>query len=252
MIRADAGIQYKENGIPVLSQRRINVIAEGIVKDLMPQNFEKQPDATDLKKLFSVLGGWHYAGKYLSKSGNLLGLASFQGGELVLTDASRSSAERFHMPPNMILVERALYDPAFEHVFRFTLAHEIGHAFLHRRFCTTPGNMKKYAEQGSADAIQDTKERFQQKNTDRLQTERDWLEWQANAFASAVLMPVSLVKDVGRKVLPSSGADLMSLNELLVTVSDIFRVSLTASWHRLKELGYIPEKLRFLHGVIVP
>ena len=67
MIRADAGIHYKENGIPVLSQRRINVIAESIVKDLIPQNFEKQPDATDLKNLFSVLGGWHYAGKYLSK-----------------------------------------------------------------------------------------------------------------------------------------------------------------------------------------
>lgn len=250
MTRTDFGIQYKENGIPVLSQRMINAIAERIVKELMPRNFERHPDATDLKKLFSFLEGWHYAGKYLSKSGNLLGLASFQGGELIITDMTREFSERLIIPPDTILVERALYAPEFEHVFRFTFAHEMGHALFHRRFCAIAGNMKAYAEQGSIDAIQDTEERFRRKNTDRLQSERDWLEWQANAFASAVLMPWSLIKEVSTKVLPSSGADLVSLNELLVTVSDVFKVSLTASWYRLKELGYIPDGLQFIHGVI--
>ena len=246
------GIHTKENGIPVLSQRMINTIAERIVRELMPQNFEKQPDATDLRKLFTILEGWHYAGKFLSKSGNLLGLTSFQGGEFILTDVTRKSSERFMMPPNTILVERVLYNADLEHIFRFTFAHEIGHALFHRRFCMVPDHMKAYSEQGSAEAIQDTKERFQRTNSERLQTERDWLEWQANAFASAVLMPESLIKEVGRRVLPSAAADLASLNELLVTVSDVFKVSLTASWYRLKELGYIAEGLQLIHGIIMP
>lgn len=243
-------ISYKENGIPILSQKQINHIAEGIVRDLMPQNFEKQVDATNLKVFFKAMDGWNYAGKYLSRSGYLMGLTSFQGGEILVTDFNRLSTRTFRMPPNTILVEKGLYAPCFEHMFRFTFAHEVGHALLHRRFCEKPDNMKAYAEQGSIKAIQDTQERFRRTDTNRLQTERDWLEWQANAFASAVLMPETLFRRVGELVLGDKAHDLQLLNELLVTVSDTFRVSLTASWFRLKELGYIPPQMRFHKGMI--
>ena len=250
---------YRENGIPILGRKQIDVMAEDIVRNLMPQNFEAVPDATNLQSLWKAMGGWHYAGKYLSRDGSLLGLASFQGGTLLTLDESRTQAEPFQIKPNTILVDKGLYDPHFEHMFRFTFAHEAGHALLHRRFCEDPENMKAYAGQGNIRAIQDTRERFAQSDKYRLQTERDWLEWQANAFASAVLMPVSLVDKIAEKLGVSKGkiyppARKMYfdpyLTELTDTVSDVFKVSSTAAFFRTKELGYIPQNAKLVNLMV--
>ena len=252
-------MSYRENGIPVLSRKQIDVMAEGIVRNLMPQNFEAIPDATDLRFLWKALGGWHYAGKYLSRDGSLLGLASFHGGTILTLDGSRTRAEPFQIKPNTILVDKGLYDPHFEHMFRFTFAHEVGHALLHRQFCENPVNMKAYTEQGSIRAIQDTRERFAQSDKYRLQTERDWLEWQANAFASADLMPVSLVDRVAGKLGVSKGKVYPSartmhydpyLTELTDTISDVFKVSPAAAFFRTKELGYIPQNAKLINQMV--
>ena len=252
-------IKYKRNGIPVLSKKQIDAIAEGIVRELMPQNFENVPDATNLQLMWKEMDGWHYAGKYLSSDGSLLGLASFQGGTIMTFDESRRRSVSFRMPPKTILVDKRLYDPHYEHTFRFTFAHEVGHALFHQRFCEVESNMEAYVEQGSVLAIQDRKERFARMNKYRLQTERDWLEWQANAFASSVLMPVSLVDKIAdrldvrkAKEDPPPGRRHFDpyLTELTDILSDVFNVSFTAAFFRAKELGYLPQRAKLVNTLV--
>ena len=253
------GIAYKNNGIPILSKKQIDVMTEDIVRKLMPQNFEATPDATDLQCLWREMAGWHYAGRYLSRDGVLLGLTSFHGGTIFTLDESRTRAEPLRILPNTILVDKGLYDPHYEHMFRFTFAHEVGHALLHRKFCADLDNMKAYAEQGSIRAIQDTRERFAHTDKYRLQTERDWLEWQANAFASAILMPVSLVDKVAEMLGVSKGKEYPPakrmyfdpiLTELTDTVADVLNVSSTAAFFRAKELSYVPQGAKLINMMV--
>jgi Zn-dependent peptidase ImmA (M78 family) len=84
----------------------------------------------------------------------------------------------FLFEPPTILVDRNL-DPNGPR-FRFTLAHELGHLVLH-------GHLKLRFDDIDTE-IRDGRPHFffgrKQPSTDR-----DWLEWQANAFASALLIP---------------------------------------------------------------
>ena len=79
-------MRYKRNGVPVLSRTDIDAEAEAIVRELMPSHFSGQVDATDLRLLLDYLGGWHYTGRYISRNGTVLGLATFNGGEMYVTD----------------------------------------------------------------------------------------------------------------------------------------------------------------------
>lgn len=233
---------YKHNGIPILSYYQIDAWGEKIVHDLFPQNYADHPDATNLKRIFSELKNWHFAGRYLSRSGTLLGLATFGGGQLEITDAARYSVKTASIPPRTILVDRSLFHEKYEHTFRFVLAHEIGHALMHERFCRIPENMEKYDAQGQA-AIQDDEAKlyvFEKKQ--HLMTERDWIEWQANAFASALLMPKTAVSSLAEIARQDSDSPMEFANQLNTLIADVLRVSITAAFYRIKRLGYISEE----------
>ena len=244
-------VRYKENGFPLLSAAQIDALAESVARQIQPQSFQGKIDATDLRLLLAHLDGWHYRGAYLSRSGQLLGVAAFQGGELSVTDALRLRQDTLTIPPCTILVDKRLYQQELEPVFRFTFAHECGHALLHRRFCQDPENMKAYAEQGKEKMLKDTEKSLAPESKERLTTDRDWLEWQANAFASAVLMPRALVLETARIIRRECTSDLESYNELLLTICDVFKVSRTASFYRMKALHLLPEKARLLPGGMV-
>ena len=244
-------IRYKENGIPYVSGGQLDDLGESIVREIQPSHFAGQIDATDLKPLLSYLGDWHFKGAFLSKSGMLLGAACFQGGEIFTTDIARIQEGTMPVARHTILVDKALYDPDMENVFRFTFAHECGHALLHGRFCSSPENMKVYASQEKGYVIRDTKENVSSKDGYRLHTERDWLEWQANAFASAVLLPKSLVLETARIIKRGCSSDVEYYTQCHLTLSDVFKVSRTAAFYRMKGLGILPATARLMPGGVI-
>ncbi len=69
--------------------------------------------------------------------------------------------------------------------YRFTLAHELAHAVLHRRIYQA----HRFRQ------VEDWK-RFQR---DMDEQDRGWLEWQAYAFAGLVLVPPDPLRDAYRK-----------------------------------------------------
>ncbi len=240
------------SGVPVLSAAQIDTLADHLVRDIQPELYYSQPDAVSLSLMMKHLEGWHFAGRYLSRSGSLLGLACFQGGTLPITDETRTEQDTLEVPPHSILVDRALFQKQYERMFRFTLAHEMGHALLHERFASSEANMQAYKEQGNQRRLEDTAERFWIREKKELTTDYDWIEWQANAFASALLMPKTLVRQTRNLVFSERVPYMEFVNELCITMMDVFRVSHTAAFYRLKEMDIAPENSQVLpNGVII-
>ncbi|MDO4616226.1 MAG: ImmA/IrrE family metallo-endopeptidase [Lachnospiraceae bacterium] len=238
-------------GVPVLSSEQINRITDQLVRELQPELYYSQIDAVSLSLVMKHLSGWHFAGRYLSKSGSLLGLACFQGGTMPITDETRTATDTLAVPPRSILVDRRLFQKEYERMFRFTLAHEIGHALLHEHFASSSANMQAYQEQGNQRRLEDTAERFGIREKKELNTAYDWIEWQANAFASSLLMPKTLIRQTRNLVFSERIPYMEFLNELCITVTDVFKVSHTAAFYRLKELDIAPEDSHILpNGVI--
>ncbi len=239
-------------GVPILSAAQIDTMADQLVREIQPELYYSQIDAVSLSVIMKHLEGWHFAGRYLSRSGGLLGLASFQGGPMLITDETRTAEELLTLPPRTILVDRALFQKKYERMFRFTLAHEMGHALLHERFASREENMRAYQEQGNNRRLEDSEERFSIREKRELKTSYDWIEWQANSFASALLMPKTLVRQTRNLVFSERVPYMEFLNELCITMTDVFRVSQSAAFYRLKEMDIAPENCQVLpNGVIV-
>lgn len=126
--------------------------------------------------------------------------------------------------------------------WRFTLAHEIGHYILHYNLLSS-----LYSE------IQDTESVFEDKTTidDKA---LEWLEYQANIFASSLLMPkaifLAFTKLVFLKNRINKGRlfyDNQPINQSLYhtvasTIGNRFKTSKQAVKYRLKLMGLLEEK----------
>jgi Zn-dependent peptidase ImmA (M78 family) len=150
----------------------------------------------------------------------------------------------FNPKKRVILVDASL--KADEHKFNFTLAHELGHLSLHRNIKMTPN--------GKEDAPTDTiNERIG--STNAIRSEADWLEWQANYYASALLMPREIFKAglimqqkqmgisrVGSIFVDHQPSNQSDFFQLLTRLSQYFKVSKTAVEIRLLKLNLVDDR----------
>ena len=90
---------------------------------------------------------------------------------------------RFDYQPRQILIDKIL--PSDSPRFRWTLAHEVGHFVLHRKL--NPRMISRDTPQ-----LVDTREELRFIRTARW-SELAWVEWQANQFASGLLLPRAIV-----------------------------------------------------------
>ena len=90
---------------------------------------------------------------------------------------------RFDFKPRRIKIDRIL--PYDSPRFRWTLGHELGHFVLHRNIDPQQITIGK-------PEIVDTRIQLRFARTAQ-RSELDWVEWQANQFASAILLPQNLV-----------------------------------------------------------
>ena len=265
--------RVKKNGIPILSHADINRIGGYLAESLrhtddggIPIIPSALPEVTDLGKLFRQrFGTFHLiTDRYLSPAGTLLGLTAFRGGEMPVFDPSASGRRSMiRIPDDTIMIDRRLMAEPLAEIQRFTFAHEMGHALFHRLFCEDPENMKLYARQGEEPRqgiLVDDGSCYQVITDNHIRNEHDWLEWQANAFAAAVLLPeewVRLTADQLRKDFIRDGEDpdeteMIWLNELVTLLQDIFQVSAATAFYRLKGLGIAPDTYGFSDaGILV-
>ena len=85
-------------------------------------------------------------------------------------------------------------------------------------------------------------------------TDKEWMEWQANALSSAILMPKAMVHKLVRALRQKPGfSQKKEIQRCYIeadTVSQIFNVSFQAATIRLKELGIIRQEICMTQQVL--
>lgn len=133
-----------------------------------------------------------------------------------------------------------------ENRLRTTLAHEYGHVHLHRYLFELEGNQGELYRSSSADANKVICKRdaiVEAKPT-------DWMEWQANYFSSAILMPISKIKKIVEQFRQQGHLQEFIIDNsdsalgLITAVKESFQVSSEAARIRLLQLKFIQGQSR--------
>ncbi|MBK7160589.1 MAG: ImmA/IrrE family metallo-endopeptidase [Ignavibacteria bacterium] len=150
---------------------------------------------------------------------------------------------QFRTNPYTIKIDTILTD---DKRLKFVLAHELGHLVFHR-------NLKFSQEE--YEIFTETEIDF---NTGKknLVTDRDWLEWQANYFASCFLMPqnsfenallnvqsnLGIIKNSGIIYLDNQHNNINDFDRIKSEMSKIFMVNKTNIEYRLFDLNKINDQ----------
>lgn len=139
----------------------------------------------------------------------------------------------FELDGSTILVEkRLLNDPRMEGRKNFTIAHEIAHQIINRLH----------------PEMYDTQNRtfcdYRRSNKPKKEI-TDWREWQADALAAALLLPLDVLQDsmfvfgLGEKMKMLSRKYSSTKFDLFCEMADYLKVSRTALSYRMEQLGLL-------------
>ncbi|MBE6991592.1 MAG: ImmA/IrrE family metallo-endopeptidase [Ruminococcaceae bacterium] len=218
---------HQTDTLPRFSRCRLDELARSTLDELMPGCSDK-PQTTDLYRLADSLGLAILEG-YLSPRGDILGMTVFgQGLVEYVTPSLEYRCEVMEEGTVMLMPDPSLRQ-------RFTLAHEISHWLLHR-------DVFGYGRQALRCLCRETAlfGDFSPK------TQEDWLEWQANAMASCLLMPVAAFCRAVYDANPHfsarpylvEGIETPSCERTVEHICRTFDVSRTAARIRLRQLGF--------------
>jgi len=150
---------------------------------------------------------------------------------------------QFGLNPPRIYIDNTLKnDPKF----KFTLAHELGHLFLHREIEFTKEDYDNLVDT-ELDIV--THKRI-------LKSDRDWIEWQANQFAAAFLLPratfrkaliniqkeMGVSKNLGIIYLDKTNYSMRDFVKIKDILYNIYNVNKTIIEYRLNNLGILNDQ----------
>lgn len=237
-------IKRKKTGVPVLSRKEIDIIGERLVQDFCPDAVIT-PQEIDIDLFVQDYLGVDMDYQYLSHCGVYLGMTVFNDTDKVpVFDPVNNRAEYISAKANTIIIDNSLLEKNQEHRYRFTTGHEGGHSYFHTEYFGYDPNQLTFADL-LGDAVPapmlqcriDTKKAGT--TNSKLWGDKEWMEWQANALSSAILMPKSMVLKLAEEVMNSSVNKRWLSMALVDKVSEVFNVSWEAATYRLKELGVI-------------
>lgn len=226
-------IKYDKNGIPILSRTDLEEKSEAFINFFNPTCLSGAPQATPLPSIC----------ERLQKDFDLKFHFNVDLGQ---TKEGYKYRGRFHIPSNSIFIDNSLEwnDPRFN----FTLAHEIAHFVLHRKIDIKILTTEKDKE------ISDTNRQLilDQLNSDNP---RDWIEWQANKFASSLLLPRLTVpgaviskqkqegvnRRLGTIFLDRQSDNIVYYKSIVDYLSKLYETSKASVKVRLKELNILIE-----------
>ena len=244
MYRPD--IKRKKSGTPVLSRREIDIIGEELVRDFNPEAL-KTPQEIDIDLFVQDYLRMEQDFQYLSHCGVYLGMTIFNDTDKVpVYDPIQQKADYISAKAHTVIIDKTLLTENQEHRYRFTMGHEASHEFLHKEYFSCDTSQMTLFDIFPESMIQcrvDTKKYNSKQSV--TWTDRDWMEWQANALSSAILMPKSAVYEVVRKADTREIPDNLIAYYKAVRVADVFNVSNEAAMYRLKELEIVDSDLQF-------
>lgn len=238
-------IKRKKTGVPVLSRKEIDIIGERLVQDFCPDAVIT-PQEIDIDLFVQDYLGADMDYQYLSHCGVYLGMTVFNDTDKVpVFDPVNNRAEYISAKANTIIIDNSLLEKNQEHRYRFTTGHEAGHSYFHTEYFGYDPNQLTFADllgDVPAPMLQcriDTKKAGT--TNPKLWGDKEWMEWQANALSSAILMPKSMVLKVAEEAAESANNKRLIAWNQVDRVSQGFNVSWEAASYRLKELGVIEK-----------
>jgi len=261
----DIDFRKKANGLPILSKVDIDVYAEALVSDFKPELL-KIPGPMPIEEFIELYLNLKVDYKNLSDDGNTLGMITFNDGYVEVYD-DRNNKELLEVEAGTIFIDNALIDDEYQHGrCRFTFAHEPGHWIFHRHMYTI--NKKQTSLFDFDHEIQTVCHKCLKKHVGHMSkqnyfsTDEDWREWQADYFASALLMPKKSFKvavedcmskqkiSVDAFRVKSPGEMFFPSRQIIVNLAQLFDVSNQAAALRMYKLGYISDQLISLQQAI--
>lgn len=247
-----AEIVRKRSGAPVLSRKEIDAIGENLISDFNPAAMQR-PQEIDIDFFVQDYLGAEQDFQYLSHCGVYLGMTVFNDTDKVpVYDPVKNRAEYISARANTVIIDQTLLEENQGHRYRFTMGHEASHIFLHTPYfaydpyqITLMDLMGGGKEPAMIQCRVDTKKMNCEQQA--IWTDKEWMEWQANALSSAILMPKAMVFEVVRDMRNRPGFHQKTETQRCYieadTVSQVFNVSFQAATIRLKELGIIRQEI---------
>ena len=237
----------KPNGVPILSKLEIDDIAENCLREFCPSALITAQPIDEDRFLVEYLD-LEQDFQFLTHCGAYLGMIVFNNtNKIIIYNPNANRAEYITAKKGTVIIDNTLLAEGQEHRYRFTVIHEGGHWLLHRKiFCNNLGQaylseFKTEANVRCRAAAIDGKE----KSIDSWNDD-DTLEWQANYFSSAILMPKKMILKVFNENVLTDKAMLSCIKNvnfynyiLTAEVSKVFNVSFKAAEVRLKNLNLL-------------
>ena len=219
--------------VPILSKDQLDTIGENLVEDFCPDAL-MYPQEIDIDRFLTNYLGAELDYKDLSHCGLYLGMTVFEDcGIVPVFNFDKWQAEYISVKAGTVLIDNCLLNGNQEHRYRFTAAHEGGHKVLHHDFFARLAEIA----QEKGDYIPMIQCRVDSTRIPKCggcnRNDHEWMEWQANRLASAILMPKSMVI----KTVRTAKCKSRSVNAGLEAVAATFNVSNDAAWYRISELG---------------
>jgi Zn-dependent peptidase ImmA (M78 family) len=222
-----------EMGVPILSGEAIEQRAEHFIRQF-DETCLHEPQPTPLGTICTVLK-------------ERFGVPFELGVPLGRSARGLKVLGQYHFPSRTISVDETLVDG--DPRFLFTLAHEIGHLVLHRKIPLDV--IRKIRGEHSRDTKHDL-------SMDRQAdlSSADWLEWQANRFAGAILLPRATVSSALVAIQMQLGINrrlgyvwidwrnraLGDLNDMAYRLGTLYRVPKAVVKIRLRHVGLLKEE----------
>ena len=165
------------------------------------------PIETIIETKFNLILEYHS----LRKNGSVLGETIFDDGAAILYAQAEKRYRLIAVKAGTILVDERLCADRLLGRMRFTCAHELGHWVLHQKLYSGTGDVAAYEGKTSSDES------------------HGLIERQADALATALLMPIPQIKKCFYRLRPGK-----SKEQLIAEMAQIFQVSKQAIQIRLE------------------
>ena len=238
------GIVQKSNGLYILGREDFEHIATVKLKEYSPSNLEqpKPLNATDFLEnyLGLVVKNRHIIGF------GILGLTVMSDVAIIPSCDEGFSPILLEETFGTVLISPYLLGTENIGRRRYTEMHEASHFILHRSYFERASSIRKTEAHGYI-ACREVEVFNKNRRTDE-----DWLEYQADALAAALLMPRDIFAQYTRKVMHNRGilsnyiaappyVSKSKIRDIISEVADVFRVSYRAAYIRMRHLGLIQE-----------
>lgn len=223
--------------VAYLSRQHIEQIADGIIRQYKEAAVPEKRlcyrvDATELATLL----GYTVDDQYLTLDGSVLGKTA--SGKIWITVYDPDKSEiLYELDDRTLLIEkRLLLSPRNTGRRNFTIAHELAHQIINRRFPEPNGvDCRIFCDY--------------RRSPDSRKKVTDWQEWQADALAAALLLPLDAIRDamflfgLGEKMKVLSRKYSQYKYERFCEMADYLQVSKTALAYRMEQFGLLERNL---------